>query len=481
MEETLDPADWEHLRSLGHRMVDDMMDHLRSVATRPAWQPVPPAARERLCEPLPLCESDPHAVYECFRRDVLPYGNGNTHPRFWGWVQGTGTPLGMLADMLAAGMNPHMAGFEQSAVLVEAQVIEWLRELTGMPAGTSGLLLGGGSMANLIGLAVARHAGAGFDVRADGLREQPQLIAYGSAETHSWAHKAMELLGLGHRALRNVAVDAEFRMSLPALARAIASDRAAGRRPLAVIATCGTVNTGAVDELCAIAELCRAERLWLHVDGAFGALAAWSPRHADRVVGLGLADSVAFDLHKWMYLPFEVACVLVRNAELHRAAFALQPSYLAPVGRGVAATPLRFADLGYDLTRGFRALKVWMSLKAHGARRIGRVIGQNIDQAEYLAERVRTTGALELSAPPSLCVVCFRYRGAAARTDDELDRLNEELLLRIQERGIAVPSSTRIGGRFALRVAITNHRTRRADLDALVAAVLAIGAELERA
>ncbi len=479
LEETLDPADWNKFRTLGHRMLDDMIDHLASLRTQPAWQAMPPEVRASFEGPLPLEPEGAEQVYREFAERVLPYPVGNLHPRFWGWVQGTGTPLAMLAEMLAAGMNAHLAGFNQAPALVELQVLDWLRQLMGMPEGTSGILLSGGSMANIIGLTVARNARAGFDVRARGLQglDTPRLTVYCSTETHGWVQKAAELLGLGHAALRRIPVDHAYHLDLEQLRGAISADRRDGCRPFCVVGSAGTVNTGAIDDLEGLADLCREEQLWFHVDGAFGALARLSPEHATLVRGMERADSLAFDLHKWMYLPFEVACTLVRDAEAHRATFAVTPSYLASTSRGVNAGGHVFADRGVELTRSFKALKVWMSLKAHGVRAFGRLIAQNVAQARYLAELIEKHPDLELLAPVPLNVVCFRY-APDSLSEETLNWINQELLLRIQESGIAVPSGTVLGGRYALRVAIVNHRSRREDFDALVSAVLRFGAEL---
>ena len=476
-DETLDPQDWEELRSLGHRMLDDMVDYLRDVRDRPVWQPPTAAARAVIAGPLPRDPSPAESVYDDFREAILPFPTGNIHPRFWGWVMGTGTPFAMLADMLASGMNAHVAGYDQAASHVERQALDWLKELVGFPLSAGGLLVGGGTMANLLGVATARHALAGFDVRAVGLQgDHPRLVLYASTETHSWVQKAAELLGIGTANLRRVDVDADFRIDLDALRATIAADRAAGRRPFCVVGSAGTVNTGATDDLVALRDICDDEGLWFHVDGAFGALAALSPAHRDLVAGLDSADSLAFDLHKWMYLPFEAGCVLVRDAAAQRAAFTLTPSYLRPVGRGPAAGPMEFADIGLDLSRGFRALRVWMSLRHHGSDAFGRLIGQNIEQARYLAELVRAEPELELLAPVAMNVVCFRYVPPGSDSiGSDLDARNTEVLLRLQESGVAVPSSTSIGGRFAIRVAITNHRSRREDFALLVSEVLAHG------
>jgi glutamate/tyrosine decarboxylase-like PLP-dependent enzyme len=272
-------------------------------------------------------------------------------------------------------------------------------------------------------------------------------------------------------------VDAGYRVEIGALRELIAADRAAGHRPICVIGNAGTVNTGATDDLRGLAALCREERLWFHVDGAFGAFAALAPSLRAAVAGMEEADSLAVDLHKWGYLPFEVGLALVRHPEAHRATFAAASSYLDATPRGIVAGGLPFADLGVQLTRGFRALKVWMSLKAHGADLWGRLVEQNVAQARHLRDRVLAEPRLELLAPVPLNVVCFRYT-APGLDGVALDAVNREILVRVQERGLAVPSSTVLGGRFALRVAVTNHRSRREDFDLFADAVLAAGAEL---
>jgi aromatic-L-amino-acid/L-tryptophan decarboxylase len=476
LEETLDPQDWEEFRAFSHKVLDDTITHLATLRDRPAWQPMPAHVRTSFTEPLPMDPAGAERAYAEFVERIRPYPNGNLHPRFWGWVQGTGTPLAMLADMLASALNPHMAGFNQAPALVEKQVLAWLVELMGMPAESSGVLVSGGTMANLIGLAVARTAKAGFDVREHGLQNYrgPRLVLYASGETHGWCQKAAELLGLGNSAFRRVQTRSDYRIDVEALRVLIDHDRKENMQPFCVVGNAGTINTGATDDLRSLAHVCREENLWFHVDGAFGALARLSEKLRDQVDGIEQADSLAFDLHKWMYLPFEVGCVLVRDAQAHQRTFASHQTYFGDADRGVVAGGLPFADRGIVLTRSFRALKVWLSLKAHGVNAYARLIEQNVSQAQYLATLVATQPALELLAPVPLNVVCFRYRQPGI-TEDRLNALNQEILLRLQESGVAVPSSTVLEGKFAIRVAITNHRSRREDFDALVAAVLQIG------
>lgn len=476
-EETLDPRNWEEFRKLSHRILDDTIDYLAARREQPVWQPMPDVVRASFEEPIPLEPAGMEAVYSEFLQNIRPYPNGNNHPRFWGWVQGTGTPLAMMADMLAAALNPHMAGFNQAPALVEEQVLAWLTELMGMPPESTGVLVSGGTIANLLGLVVARHAGAGFDVREHGMQSVrcgPRLVFYASAETHGWCQKAAELMGLGNTAFRRVPTGCDFRMDVAALHTLIKSDRREFMRPFCVVGNAGTINTGAIDDLRAIARVCREEQLWFHVDGAFGALARLSNELRALVDGIEEADSLAFDLHKWMYLPFEVGCILVRDPVAHRSAFSRKQSYLTALERGVIAGGWPFAERGIELTRSFRALKVWFSLKAHGVRAFARLIEQNVQQAQYLAGLVESHPELELLVDVTLNIVCFRYRPPDC-PEQGLNEINKELLMRLEESGIAVVSSTTLDGKFALRAAIVNHRSRREDFDALVQAVLKIG------
>ena len=474
---SLDPSDWDAARRLGHDMVDDMVAWLQTVRERPAWQSVPPAVRATLAESTPRSGQALEEVYATFKESILPFPTGNIHPRFWGWVMGTGSVTGMLADMLAAGMNSHVAGYDQSAALVERQVLVWLKELMGFPAEASGVLVSGGTAANLDGLMAARVARAGFDLRAKGCRAGPQLTVYGSSETHSWIIKACEVMGLGREAFRAIPVDAQYRIDLPACRARIAADRGAGMHPFAIIGNSGTVNTGAIDDLPGLRRLADELDLWFHVDGAFGALAAWSGE-PDLVEGQQSADSLAFDLHKWGYMPYEVGVILTRDpaAQLaaYRPATTAAPAYLMEADGGIATGMTYFADRGLQLSRGFRALKVWMSMKEQGTDRIGAAIQKNIEQARYLAGLVQAEPRLELLAPVSLNVVCFRYV-APHVSEHDLNGLNRRILVELQEQGIAVPSQTILQGRFAIRVCITNHRSETPDFDLLAHAVCRMG------
>lgn len=479
VEQTLDPQNWAELRQLGHEMLDDMFAFLQTVRERPAWQPVPAKVRKDLSGPLPIEAQGAEQAYEDFKNNVLPYPIA-IHPRFWAWVCGTGSPGGMLAEMLAAGMNSSPHGADQSSVYVELQVLSWLKDALGYPMEASGLLVGGGSMANFVGLAVARDAKAGWDVKKEGLcGAYSPLTMYCSTQTHSSLQKAVEALGLGSRGLRYIEVDNQFRIRIEALKAAVKTDREAGRVPVCVVGNAGTVNSGAIDDLAALAEFCRAENLWFHVDGAFGAVAAITPALRPLLRGMELADSLALDLHKWMYMPYDVGCALVRWPEKHRHTFGYEAPYLESQGRGLSDGPIAFSQYGLELSRQFRALKVWFCLKQNGLKKYQALVEQNVAQAKYLAELIDNNSRLELLAPVPLNIVCFRFNGGD-HDETQLNGINKEVLLRLQEAGIAAPSSTLINGKFAIRVAICNHRSRREDFDVLAREVIRLAQQIVR-
>jgi len=475
MEETLDPNDWEATRALAHRMVDEAVEHLAQVRERPAWAPMPDDVRARLQtslpeHPAPLCD-----VYREYRENVAAYPMGNIHPRFWGWYMGASNFTGALGDFLAAVDGSNLGGGNTGAAQVEQQVVDWLKEIAGFPKSASGTLTSGGSMANLVAHTVIRNMAAGYDVRKEGLAGlKKPLRFYASDQVHSCHQKALETLGLGAKALVEIASDDRQRMRLDALAAAIAQDRANGLQPACVIGTAGTTNTGAIDDLTAIADLCDREGLWFHVDGCIGGVLRLAPDHSHLIAGIERAGSVAIDPHKWLHTPFEAGAVLIKDPEAHFATFEMHGAYLQLQERGMIAGKF-LADYGLELSRGFRALKIWMAFKEQGSAKFGRLIAKDIALARYMANQVNEHPQLELVAPVDLNIVCFRH---VANDEDASKALNTEIMLRLQERGLAVPSDTTVKGKHALRCAFNNHRTKRDDIEGFLQDVLRIAKEI---
>lgn len=476
-EETLDPGNWKELKNLGHQMIDDMFDYLQSVRERPVWKAIPAKSKEHFKQRLPTEPQPAREVYNEFVDHILPYAKGNNHPRFWSWVEGGGTPLGMLADMLAAGMNSNNAIGDHAAMYVENQVIEWSKEMFGFPNSATGILLSGGSIANITALITARNQYSN-KIRPKGLRGvDGQLVVYASTETHTCVKKAVEVIGIGSDYLRMIPVDDDYRIRIDVLKDTIRIDEEAGLLPFCIIGNAGTVNTGAIDDLDELASIAKMYGCWLHVDGAFGAVPKLLPEFEARLSGIEKADSLAFDFHKWLYVNYEVGCVLIRNGSVHRESFATPANYLSSHEKGLAGGPEPFSNFGMELSRGFKALKVWMSLKENGLDKYKVLVRQNIQQANYLVELINQHADLELLADVSLNIVCYRYNPANL-TSEELNSLNKNILMELHEQGIAAPSYTILKGHYAIRVAITNHRSRNEDFVMLVEQTLKIGKSL---
>lgn len=454
-------------------MLDDMLDYLEHLRTQPVWQPQPQAVRGTFRQQLDDSPGDLAETHDLFMKTILPYAVGNTHPGFMGWVHGGGTPVGMLADMLAAGLNANLGGRDQAPVELERQLVQWVRGLFGFPETAGGLLVSGTSMANLISVLIARTALLGASVRRTGIAASTQrLVAYTSTSAHLSIAQAMDIAGIGSDALRMIPVNGDYQMDVAALAEAIAADKQAGLTPFFIAATVGTVDVGAIDPLSAIAEFARREKLWFHVDGAYGALAILAPDLAPRLQGIGLADSLAFDFHKWGQVPYDAGFILVRDSRQQLDTFASPAAYLMRETRGLAAGSPWPCDLGPELSRSFRALKTWFTIKVYGAEKLGHIIANTCLLAQHLEQRIAASPQLELLAPVALNIVCFRYRSADA------NRINAEITVAVQESGIAAPSTTLLHGKLAIRAAIVNHRTTADDIDALVNAVLDFGNRL---
>jgi aromatic-L-amino-acid decarboxylase len=472
---SLDPDDWDEMRALGHRILDDMFDYQQGLRARPVWQAMPEAAHAALRRPLPGGPGRLEDAYRTLQESVIPYTVGNPHPGFMGWVHGAGTPVGMIAEMIAGALNANVGGRNQAPVELEQQVSSWMAGLFGFPEEARGTFVTGTSMANFMGVVVARTALLGQEVRAQGLAAgHGKLRAYTSAEAHGCIAKAMDMAGFGSDALCQVAVDAHGCLDLEDLRARIAQDRRAGLQPFLLVATAGTVNTGAIDPLEALAELARAEGLWLHVDAAYAALGMLAPEVAPLLKGIERADSLAFDFHKWGQVPYDAGYFLARDGAAMLAAFAAPAAYLQRAARGLAAGNAWPCDVGPDLSRGFRALKTWLTFQVLGADAIGRAIAANCALARRLGALVDAQPELELAAPVNLNIVCFRYACA------EPERVNREIVLALYDEGRVAPSATTLNGRYAIRAALVNHRTELADIEALVDAVLRLGRNLSQ-
>jgi len=421
---------------------------------------------------LPYSPMELGEVYNEFKQNILPYYLGNIHPRYWSWVMGAGTAQSMLAEMLAAGMNCNVGIGDQAPMYVDQQVIDWCRQMMSFPPESSGALVSSASVANLNALIVARNS-VSTSIRSAGINGQKKMVIYASTETHSSIQKAAEIIGIGSDGVRKVKVNDKYEMDTVHLQELIEEDKKEGNIPFCIVANAGTVNTGAIDPLDKIFWICCKENLWMHVDGAFGALLKLLPEYDEQLDCLEFADSITFDLHKWMSIPYEAGVVLVKDADMHRKTFALQPDYISNNERGIAAGPELTSNFGFELSRNFKALKVWMSLKEHGIEKFARIIRQNITQAKYLTDLVEQSDELELTAPTATNIVCFRFN--PGKNDLDLDKLNKEILMRLQESGIAAPSYTRLNGNYCMRVANVNHRTITNDFDVLVNEIIKIG------
>jgi aromatic-L-amino-acid decarboxylase len=477
--------DPETFRALGYRAVDLATAYLAGMRERPVFTPMRPDERQLLMEQaLPEEGLAPDIILDQFVERVLPHPMGNGHPRFFGWVNSPPSPIGAVAEFLAATIGPSCAGGDHAATYLERCAVRWLMELIGFPTeGSMGLLVSGGSMASLTGLAAARHRAAqedGRDVRRDGIQGwDRQLTLYMSSEAHTTLKKAAELLGIGSAAVRIVPVDDAFRLDVAALRRAIGADRAAGMRPFCVVATAGTVSTGAIDPFAEIADLCAEKGLWLHVDGAYGAVGLLAPEKAPRYAGTERVDSLALDPHKWLSVPVECGCALVRDGALLRDSFSLVPPYVrTEEGKGFGGMPW-FAEYGFQQTRGFRALKLWMTLLHAGRNGLAAMIARHNALARYLSDLVDAEPDMERVAPVELSIVCFRYvPESVPLTEEELDALNKAIMEAVQAGGEAFLTQAMLRGRFVLRANVLHFGTTEEDVEALVEVVRRTGKRL---
>lgn len=481
----LEPPD-DELRRLARLVADAVVARWVGLRDAPAVRTAERAEMEaRLREPLPYHGRPPEEILARFWRDVEPFAARVDHPRFFAFVPSSPTFASLLGDWLAAGCNFFQGTWLESAgpSQVELVVLDWLKGCLGVPPAAGGLLTSGGSAANLMGLAVAREE------RLDG--DPSGGTAYASDQSHASVTRALGILGIGGERYRRLRPDAAWRLDPAAVARAVAEDREAGLRPFCVVANAGTTNTGAVDPLRELADLCAREGLWLHVDGAYGAFGRITVRGRERLEGLERADSLVLDPHKWLYVGYEAGCLLVRDAGALRRCFRVLPDYLQDTA--AAATPageVNFGELGVQLTREARALKLWFSLQAHGLSTMIAAVDRTQHLAELAERRVRASSALELASPASLGILCFRYAGEPAVPEADRDALNRAILRRMTEEGRFMLSSTRLGWRdgafrgegpetrYVLRLCPMNYRTTPEDVEAALREVTRVGDEL---
>jgi glutamate/tyrosine decarboxylase-like PLP-dependent enzyme len=480
----LSPDDF---KAIGHRLVDAIADGLSGVPNGPVMRDETPAELRALIgadQALPAEGTPAAALVDEATSLLFKHSLFNGHPRFFGYITSSPSPIGMFADFLASAVNQNVGAWRLSplATEIEGQVVRWIAELIGCSPTWGGLLVSGGNMANLVCVLAARAAKAPWDVRTDGMtRTHGRLLLYASRETHTWIQKASDLCGLGTDAVRWINTDDQQRLDVAALAQQIANDRELGHRPFLVVGTAGTVSTGAVDPLAEMAALCREHDLWFHVDGAYGAVAARAPGAPESLSGIVEADSLAVDPHKWLYAPLEAGCALVRDPETLRRAFSYHPAYYH-----FDPQVVNYFDYGPQNSRGFRALKVWLALRHVGRTGYMTMIGDDIRLASHLHHLVATHPEFQ-AMTQGLSITTFRYVPPDLRShvgsrvvETYLDELNQDLLGVVEKDGEAFLSNAVVDGHFALRACIVNFHTRLDDVEALPPMLARRGREVDR-
>ena len=474
--------DSAQFRQLGYELVDRVAGLLESLPSRPVTRGESPLDIRKALNAdrgLPDSGTDPAELLHRAADLLFDHSLFNGHPRFWGYITSSATPIGALGELLAAAVNPNVGAWPLSPMAseIEAQTIRWIAAMLGYPEDCGGLFVSGGNMANIVGFLAARQAKAGLDVRAKGL-DGLGLRAYCSKETHTWIQKAADIAGMGTDAIRWIAVNDRMQIDVSALRQQIEADRAAGERPILVVGSAGTVSTGAVDPLSEMAAICREFDLWFHVDGAYGAMAAILPEAPEEFAGLSEADSIAMDPHKWLYAPLEAGCALVRDREKLRDAFSYHPPYYH-----FETEAINYYDLGPQNSRGFRALKVWLALQQAGRDGYVQTISEDIRLAAELFRVIDRTDELE-ALTLGLSIATFRFvppdlASGGEGVEQYLDQLNNELLTRVQNSGEAYLSNAIVRGKFALRACIVNFRTTQADIEALPPLIVRVGEQTD--
>lgn len=464
----------DEMRQLGYRVVDQIVEYYQTIADKPVMQLLPRTELEpKLREPLPEQPADVTSLLDQLQRDVWPNIGNVTHPRFFAFIPSPSNFVSVMADALAAGFNPFAGNWLEGSgpAQLELVAIDWLREMCGLPESAGGLFVSGGSMANLTALAAAR--GARFN------HHNEKAIVYFSDQTHSSLEKALRILGFAREQIRKLPSDDQFRLQMSELRQAVAEDRAAGKLPFCVIANAGTTNTGAIDPLNALADFCAEEHLWLHIDGAYGAAAAMTERGKTLLAGIERADSLSLDPHKWMFQPFEIGCVLLRDARLLKKTFHTMAEYLEDTKRA-EEEEINYYDYGVQLTRGFRALKLWLSLKTFGAAAFRQAIEHGFALAEFAEHLVRQSNAWEVISPATMGIVAFRYLPHGTRSEDEINEINRRIVEAQVKDGFMFANSTTIKGHVVQRFCTINPRTTEDDVRAAIQKLEQLGSDLVR-
>lgn len=460
---SLDPENWEDFRASSHRALDLLIDFLQKIRERKAWEEPPKKVRAQFQAPLPREGRDFSDLIDVFFEHMAPYAQGNLHPLFMGWVNGAGTPIGAVAELLAAGLNTNCGGRHHIGLEVEKQITLWMAEAFDFPRDSSGVFVTGTSMANFLAVLIARYRAGGLALKTQGLHQSVhRFVAYTSQDAHSSIARAMDAAGLGRESLRLMATDSQGAMHLDHLRARVAQDRQAGCVPFLLVGTAGSVERGAVDPLRELAHFAQQEDLWFHVDGAFGAWAYLSTKLKPLLTGLERADSLAFDFHKWAQVPYDAGFLLVRDARCHYETFATQDPYLKRESRGLAQGEVWPHDLGIDLSRGFRALKTWFTFQAYGRDRLVATFENMCLHAQALAHLIESSSFFELRSPVVLNILCFGFKKPLLMFDERA------LVLTLQEEGYVIPSLTLLEGRPVIRCAFVNHRTTSQDIPTIM-------------
>ena len=494
-DETFD-MDFKDLRESSEQCYNLLVDYLENIRSASILPDKPmDQIKKEIWESLPQTEmSLSDVLVEC-QEKIIANAVRFGHPRFLGWVLPSGTFSGALADGIASTINQNVAvSGARMATVVELLVLDWIKQIIGYDQDAAGILVSGGSQANLIGLVVARNVSSGFDVGANGLCQRKKMMLYASEEIHFCVPKAVNILGIGTDNIRWVKVDQDFCMDAKDLEMQIVEDRARGYFPFCVVATAGTVNTGAIDPLDSIADICQRYNLWFHVDAAYGGFASISSNLKSLMQGIDRADSIALDPHKWLFVPYEAGCILVKNPEYMKNTFSMDASYLhLNDDTGTSNTYVDFSNYGIQLSRQFRALKIWMSLKQYGIQKYGRMIEQNVNLAKYLEVLIDESFDFETLTPASLSVCCFRYFPGDLREkyregdtsekdkiDTYLNRLNLSIARAMRSGHRALLSSTMLRDKFVLRACIINFRTTKKDIQDIIEIVRELGVEEDK-